>query len=70
MSLSLETIKDYDFANIASKISLAGPKGSRKINPPLMARPLRRGGGGKARAIKEKITFLKTFFLILLPFKN
>ena len=27
-------------------------------------------GGGKGRAIKEKITFLKLFFLILLPFKN
>ena len=35
---------------------------------PLKARPLR--GGGKGRDIKEKITFLKTFFFILLPFKN
>ena len=34
-----------------------------------MAGPLR-GGGGKGRAIKEKITFFKTFFFILLPFKN
>ena len=34
-----------------------------------MARPLR-GGGGKGRAIKEKITFFETFFFIMLPFKN
>ena len=34
-----------------------------------MAGPLR-GGGGKGRAIKEKITFVETFFFILLPFKN
>ena len=27
-----------------------------------MARPLRGGGGLKGRAIKEKITFFKTFF--------
>ena len=33
-----------------------------------MAGPSR--GGGKGRAIKEKITFFKTFFFILLPFKN
>ena len=32
-----------------------------------MARPLR-GGGGKGRAIKEKITFFETYFFILLPF--
>jgi hypothetical protein len=31
-------------------------KGSRKKNPPLKAGPLR-GGGGKGRATKEKITF-------------
>ena len=35
----------------------------------LMAGPLR-GGGGKWPAIKAKITFLKTFFKILLPFKE
>ena len=36
-----------------------------------MAGPLRGGGGGgKGRATKEKITFVKTFFFILLPFKN
>ena len=34
-----------------------------------MAVPLR-GGGGKGPAIKEKITFLGTFCLILLPFRN
>ena len=45
-------------------------KGSRKKKvPPLMARPLR-GGGGKGQAIKEKRTFFETFFFILLPFKN
>ena len=33
-----------------------------------MAGPIR-GGGGKGLAIKEKITFFGTFFLILLPFK-
>ena len=45
-------------------------KGSRKKKvPPLVARPLR-GGGGKGRATKEKRTFFKTFFFILLPFKN
>ena len=32
----------------------------------LMAGPLKKGGGGKGPAIKEKITFLK----ISLPFKN
>ena len=36
--------------------------------PPLMARPLR-GGGGKGRAIKEKELILNLFF-IMLPFKN
>ena len=35
-----------------------------------MARPLRGGGRGKGRAIKEKITFFETFFFILLPFRN
>ena len=40
-------------------ISLGNPQ--KKI-PPLMAGPLR-GGGGKGRAIKEKITFFETFFL-------
>jgi len=30
----------------------------------------RGGGGGKGRANKEKRTFFKTFFFILLPFKN
>ena len=34
-----------------------------------MAGPLR-GGGGKGWATKEKRTFLKLFFFILLPFKN
>ena len=34
-----------------------------------MARPLREGGG-KGRAIKEKITFLETFYFVLLPFKS
>ena len=38
------------------------PKGSRKKNPPLIAGPLR-GGGGKGRAIKETRTFSETFFL-------
>ena len=43
----------------------------QKKNPPLMARPLRGGGGeGGLKAIKEKITFFKTFFFISLPFKN
>ena len=34
-----------------------------------MAGPFR-GDGGKGPAIKEKITFFLTFFLILLPFKK
>ena len=33
-------------------------------------RATKRGGGGKGRAIKEKIPFFETFFFILLPFKN
>ena len=41
----------------------------KKKVPPLVAGPLR-GGGGKGRATKEKRTFFKTFFFILLPFKN
>ena len=45
------------------------PLGKRqKKNPPLMAGPLRGGGGGKGRAIKEKRIFNETFF-ILLPLK-
>ena len=40
-------------------------KGSRKKNPPLLARPLK-GGGVKGRAIKEK----RIFFFFFLPFKN
>ena len=39
----------------------------KKVHP-LVAGPLR-GGGGKGRAIKEKINFFK-FFFNLLPFKN
>ena len=37
-------------------------KPQKKVHP-LVAGPLRGGGGGKGRAIKEKRTFLKTFFL-------
>ena len=40
----------------------------KKVHP-LVAEPLR-GGGGKGRAIKEKRSFFKTFFFNLLPFKN
>ena len=46
------------------------PKGSRKKNPPLMAGPLRGGGGVRAGPLRKKELFLKRFFLILLPFKN
>ena len=35
---------------------------AKKI-PPLMAGPLRGGGVGKGRAIKEKRTFFESFFL-------
>ena len=42
---------------------------AKKKVPPPIARPLR-GGGGKGRAITEKLTFFETFFFILLPFKN
>ena len=47
-------------------------KGSRKKKkvPPLVAGPLRGGEGDKGRATKEKRTFFKTFFFILLPFKD
>ena len=41
----------------------------KKVHP-LVAGPLRGGGVGKGRAIKEKRTFFETFFFILLPFKN
>ena len=43
-------------------------KGSRKKKkvPPLVAGPLRGGEGGKGRATKEKRTFFKNFFFILL----
>ena len=43
---------------------------TKKKVPPLVAGPLRGGEGGKGRATKEKRTFFKTFFSILLPFKN
>ena len=43
-------------------IYITGLGKPQKKNPPLMARPLRKGGeGGKGRAIKEKITFFETF---------
>ena len=38
-------------------------KPQKKI-PPVMAGPLKRGGGVKGRAIKEKITFFETFVAI------
>ena len=34
-----------------------------------MAWPLGRGGGGKGRAIKEKRTFVETFFCFCCPIK-
>ena len=39
------------------------PQGSRKKNPPLMARPLRGGGEVRPAGPSRKRTFLKTFFL-------
>ena len=42
----------------------------KKILYPQLARPLRGREGGKGRAIKEKRTFVETFFYILLQFKN
>ena len=35
-----------------------------------MAGPLREGGGGEGRAMKEKKTFFETCFFIFLPFKK
>jgi hypothetical protein len=46
-----------------------GKPQKKKVHP-LVAEPLRGGGGGKGRAIKEKRSFFKTFFFNLLPFKN
>ena len=43
----------------------------QKKNSSTNGRAIKRGGGGgKGRAIKEKITFLKLFFYNLLPFIN
>ena len=42
---------------------------AEKKFPPLMAGPLRDGGGLKAGPLRKKELFLKVFF-ILLPFKN
>ena len=44
-------------------------KPQKKV-PPLMARPLRGGGGVKAGPLRKKNLFLKLFFNIILPFKN
>ena len=45
-------------------------KGSRKKKSSFLSGRATKRGGGKGRATKEKRTFFKTFFFILLPFKN
>jgi len=49
----------------------ASQKGSRKKNnSSANGQAIKRGGGDKGRAIKEKRTFFKTYSFILLPSKN
>ena len=65
-----QTLKSFDMAQYETVSFDYVCKGSRqkKVHP-LVAGPLR-GGGGKGRAIKEKKNFFWNFFFILLPFKN
>ena len=57
---------DYFTPLKLEKVNLGKPQKKVLL---LIAGPLR-GGRGKGPAIKEKITFLKTFKKDLLPFKN